>query len=62
MKAFVYNVETNEIVVVIEGETNQACEAKADELNYMGVDEYGLTYTNADNSLTETEYTEFVSA
>ena len=60
MKAYVYNVETNEIVVVIEGESNEACEAKAHELNYMGVDEYGLTYTDAE--LEMTEWTEEVSA
>lgn len=60
MKAFVYNVETNEIVVVIEGDTNQACEAKAEELNYMGVDEYGLSYTDAE--LVMTEFTEEVAA
>ena len=60
MKAYVYNVETNEIVVVIEGENNDQCEAKAAELNYMGTDEYGLTYS--DNELIRTEWTEEVAA
>ena len=36
-----------EVVVIISGETNEQCEAKAEELGYMGVDEYGLTYSPA---------------
>ncbi|EKO3632393.1 hypothetical protein M3894_002923 [Vibrio metschnikovii] len=47
MKAYVYNTEPMEVVAVISGETNEQCEAKALELGYMGVDEYGLTYTPA---------------
>ncbi|MDW1542448.1 hypothetical protein [Vibrio sp. YT-17] len=65
MKAYVYNVETMEVVVVISGETNEQCEAKANDMGYMGVDEYGLTYSPAFGSvdgLVETEYTEEVEA
>mgnify|MGYP005997898675 CR=1 FL=1 len=60
MKGYIYNVDSNEIVVIIEGENNEEIEAKAEELNYMGVDEYGLVYNN--NELTETDWTETVSA
>ena len=34
MKLYIFNQETNEIVVIVNGETNEACEAKAEELNY----------------------------
>lgn len=43
MKAYVYNVETNEVVFVAEGETNQDCESQCEV--YMGEDEYALTYS-----------------
>jgi len=56
MKAYIYNTETNEVVATIDGESNEACEAKADDLGYMGVDEYGLSYN--DNDLSETARTE----
>tara|TARA_R110002012_G_scaffold322055_1_gene554341 strand:+ start:3894 stop:4079 length:186 start_codon:yes stop_codon:yes gene_type:complete len=45
MKAYIYNVDTNEVIATIEGEDNDSIESKADDLNYMGVDEYGLSYT-----------------
>lgn len=47
MKAYVYNTESMEVVAVISGETNEQCELKAAEMGYMGVDEYGLTYSPA---------------
>lgn len=60
MKAFIYNVESNEVVVVINGENNEQCEAKATDLNFMGTDEYGLTYS--DNGLFMTEHSDEVEA
>lgn len=65
MKAYVYNVETKEVVVIISGETNEQCEAKANDMGYMGVDEYALTYSPAFGSVggvVETEHTETVDA
>jgi hypothetical protein len=63
IKAYVYNVETMEVVVIITGETNDQCEDKANDIGYMGVDEYALTYSPAFGSvdgLVETEHTEEV--
>lgn len=60
MTGYIYNVETNEIVVIIEGEDNASIEDKANDMGYMGVDEYGLAYS--DNELIETNNTETVSA
>lgn len=60
MKGYIYNVDSNEIVVIINGSSNDEIENKADELGYMGVDEYGLAYS--DTELTETESTETVNA
>ena len=65
MKAYVYNVETMEVVVAINGETNEQCEAKAAEMGYMGSDEYGLTYTPAfesNDGLVESDTDEEVQA
>lgn len=45
MNAYIYNVETSEVIATIAGENNQVIEDKANELGYMGVDEYGLSYT-----------------
>ncbi len=45
MKLFIYNVETKEVVAIVNGETNEECEEKA--FNYLGVDEYAGTYTPA---------------
>lgn len=44
MTLYIYNVETNEIVMTIEGNTNAECESKALEANY-DQDVYGWTYT-----------------
>ena len=46
MKAYIYNVDTNEVIVEIIGDDNQSIEAKFDELNY-DLDQYGLTYSPA---------------
>ena len=43
MKLYIFNQETNEIVVIVNGETNEACEAKAEELNY-DLDLYAWSY------------------
>jgi len=46
MKFYVYEVETNEIVDILEGENNEECERKFIEKNYD--DEiYGATYSPA---------------
>lgn len=45
MKAYAYNTEKNIIVATIEAEDNQAIEAIAYDYGYMGVDDYGLTYS-----------------
>lgn len=60
MKGYVYNVDSSEIVVVINGAGNDDIEAKATDLNYLGEDEYGLSYS--DHGLTETEHTEHVDS
>lgn len=41
---YIYSTETNTVVARIHGESNEACEAKADELNYMGNDDFGAAY------------------
>ncbi|GIB17066.1 hypothetical protein VCSRO90_2886 [Vibrio cholerae] len=47
MKAYVYNTESKKVVAIISGETCEQCEAKTAEMGFMGMDEYGLTYTPA---------------
>lgn len=59
MQAYIYNVDSNEILVIIDGENNEEIEATAAFLNYSE-DEHGLAYS--DNELTETEHTETVKA
>lgn len=44
---YIYSTETNTVVARIHGESNEACESKADELNYMGKDDFGSTYSPA---------------
>lgn len=46
MEFYIYNVDTMEIVEIFEGSTNEECEEKA--FNYLGVDEYGGTYSDTD--------------
>ncbi|MCP4585355.1 hypothetical protein [Pseudoalteromonas sp.] len=46
MKLYIYNVDTKEIIAIAEGSTNDECEQKTFE--YLGVDEYGGSYTNAE--------------
>ena len=44
MNLYIYNVDTNEIAEIIEGEDNQECEMKASDANY-DQDLYGWSYT-----------------
>lgn len=61
MTGYIYNVDTSEIIVVIEGsESNDQIEAKAADMGYSYSDEYALTYTR--NGLIETTSTEYVEA
>lgn len=46
MKAYIYNVDTREVVAEIKGDDNQSIEAKFDEIGY-DTDLYGLTYSPA---------------
>lgn len=55
MKAYVYNTESKKVVAIISGETCEQCEAKAAEMGFMGMDEYGLTYTPALGTSVDTE-------
>ena len=54
MKLYIYNQDTNEIKVIVNGETNEICEEKADNLN-LDQDLYSWSYT--DNELIETTET-----
>ena len=49
MRFYIYEVESNEVVAIVNGETNEECEKKA--FNYLGVDEYAGTYTPAFGSV-----------
>ena len=58
MKAYIYHVETKQIAVVIEGDSNAAIEAEAERQNY-DQDVFGLSYSGA--GLVEMYDTEFVT-
>lgn len=58
MKLYIFDKETNEIVVIVNGETNEACESKAEELDY-DLDLYAWSYTTG-NELFETNETETI--
>jgi len=58
MKFSIYSTETNEVVAVINGESNKECEGKAEEMGYMNSTDFGGTY--ADMSVDETENTVYV--
>ena len=58
--AYIYNVDSNEIIVTIQGDDEKSVQSKVEELGYMGMDEYGLTYS--DHGLIETTSTELVEA
>lgn len=44
-KLFIYNTDTMVITAIIVGDDNKAIEDKAADLGFMGVDEFGVTYT-----------------
>lgn len=46
MKAYIYNIETKEVVAEIKGDDNKLIIDKFDEIGY-NTDEYGLTYSPA---------------
>lgn len=46
MKAFIYNIDTKEVISQINGDDNQSIEAKFDEIGY-DTDEVALTYSHA---------------
>lgn len=48
MTGYIYNSDSMEVIAIIKGETNAQCEAKADELGYMGNDECFFTYSDQD--------------
>ena len=60
MKLSIYSTETNEVVAVIEGDSNQQCEAMATEMGYMNEPDLGGTYL--DMSDEETDQTVYVEA
>ena len=43
---YIYNVDTMEIVAIAGGDSNEECEGKA--FIYLGMDEYGGTYSDAE--------------
>ena len=47
MIGYIYN-DRDQIICEIHGETNADIESAAEDLNYMGVDGYALTYTPGD--------------
>ena len=49
MKLYIYDAESMEVVAIAEGNSNEECEDKA--ANYLGVDEYGATYSPAFGSV-----------
>ena len=60
MKFSIYSTETNEVVAVIEADSNQLCEAMATEMGYMNSTDFGGTY--ADMQDDETDDTVYVEA
>lgn len=58
MKMYIYNQDTNEIAAIITGETNEACEAEAEELDY-DQDIYAWTYAPNNELFQTTETNEF---
>jgi hypothetical protein len=45
MELYIFNNEINEIVAIVKGNSNEECEAKAEELNY-DLDGYAWSYSN----------------
>ena len=59
MKLYIYNQKNSEVVVIVNGETNEECESKAAKLNY-DLDLYGWSYTTG-NELWETTETKEIN-
>ena len=57
MKAYIYNVETNEVALVIDGDNQDMIEREINSQNY-DTDIYGVAFSNL--FLTETDSTEYV--
>lgn len=55
MKLYIYHIESGEIVAIINGENNEECEARAEEMEY-DMDEHAWSYTPG-NVLWETTET-----
>ena len=47
MKLYAYNVESMEVVAIINGENNEECEAKAENAGYSPSDDIAWTYSPA---------------
>uniref|UniRef100_A0A6H1ZE84 Uncharacterized protein n=1 Tax=viral metagenome TaxID=1070528 RepID=A0A6H1ZE84_9ZZZZ len=58
MELYIYNTETSEVMAVVTGKDNTACEDKADDL--YNDDNIGWSYT--DYGLIETTDTEYFDA
>ena len=46
MTLYIYNVETNDVIAEITGETNKACEEKMADLGYDASDEIASAYND----------------
>lgn len=57
MKAYIYNVETNEVAVVIDADTHNMIDDEIANQNYDS-DMYGVTFSPT--GLTETDTTDYV--
>ncbi len=65
MKGYIYDVEKKNVVTVIAGATNTKIENKAQDLGFLGSDEYGLTYSpgfGAIDAANITKNTDYVTA
>ena len=47
MTLYIYRVDNMELIAMIHGETNKACEDKAEALGLMNRDDWGDTYSPA---------------
>ncbi|MDR3631492.1 MAG: hypothetical protein P4L42_14270 [Desulfocapsaceae bacterium] len=45
MELYVYDTETLRVLAIIEGNTNEECERKAEAFGYRGCDGIGWTYS-----------------
>jgi hypothetical protein len=47
MKLYIYNQESMEVVAIVNGESNDECERKAEDANYYPSDDIAWTYSPA---------------